>query len=423
MLDYSNAFTLNAYADAEGFVRLQPFWGGSAPLTLANETRVVSVYFGLNSGTSWDSLPEDCIHLATQAEVLYRNQPAACTVNSATHGSLSYMHKNGASESKMTTVPVVGPTNFSFATAGLPAYTGEQAVMPTISDGTMTHITTASSGELYLTAQTIAGENVEYTRGNADGPTLAWRDSNYFSGLGIHTHYFYARVKESATHAAGAISPVGAIDVVAATREITVTAPTFAEAPNNYASVVARDITIANSGNYVAVVNEVVVSDTSKFTVSGNGGSVGAGASINTWKIAPVAGLTPGTHTATITVTYETSQTKTATVSFTVSVKGDYTGTQATTPVIVGGNTVAGIPATVVVTAQTISSETVEYATATTATAPTTSWQDSNSFSGVAAGTHYFFARVKETVTHTAGTVATSAAVTVVAAVIASDKM
>ena len=61
------------------------------------------------------------------------------------------------------------------------------------------------------------------------------------------------------------------------------------------------------------------------FTIGGSGDSVAVGNSITTRTIQPKAGLAVGTHTGTITVTYNDSATATAMVSFTVSAKAEDT--------------------------------------------------------------------------------------------------
>lgn len=92
-------------------------------------------------------------------------------------------------------------------------------------------------------------------------------------------------------------------------------------------------------------------------------------------------------------------------------VKPNYAGTEAAAPEVdskKGGD--------VTLKAQTVDGETVEYAYGTTNTVPTSGWQDSASFTGLAVGTYYFFARVKETADHQVGAAVVSDAVTVYAA-------
>ena len=103
----------------------------------------------------------------------------------------------------------------------------------------------------------------------------------------------------------------------------------------------------------------------------------------------------------------------TATLSYPNStVLGPYAGTQALAPTVAskkGGSVTLDSPP--------VSGETVEYAYGADNSAPTSSWQDSPAFTGLAEGSYYFFARVKETDLHVAGTAAvSSSAVTVYAA-------
>lgn len=103
----------------------------------------------------------------------------------------------------------------------------------------------------------------------------------------------------------------------------------------------------------------------------------------------------------------------TATLSYPNStVLDSYTGTQASEPTVAskkGGSVTLDSPP--------VTGETVEYAYGADNSAPTSSWQDSPAFTGLAEGSYYFFARVKETDLHVAGTAAvSSSAVTVYAA-------
>ena len=88
--------------------------------------------------------------------------------------------------------------------------------------------------------------------------------------------------------------------------------------------------------------------------------------------------------------------------------KDAYTGTQATTPEV---NTKKG--GSVTLEEQTIPGETVEFGWSTSSSTQPTNWQDSNNFTGIPDGTVYFWARVKETNNHQAGTAAVSDAVTI----------
>lgn len=92
-------------------------------------------------------------------------------------------------------------------------------------------------------------------------------------------------------------------------------------------------------------------------------------------------------------------------------VKSSYTGTEAAAPTVErkqGGN--------VTLAAQTIEGEQVEYGYSTRQGVEPSDWQDKASFTGVPAGTVYFWARVKENLDHMAGQAAASQAVTIYAA-------
>ncbi len=103
------------------------------------------------------------------------------------------------------------------------------------------------------------------------------------------------------------------------TYTLTVTAPTFEAVTEGYAQPNAKALTITSTGNSDATISGVAVSDSTKFTIGGSGSTVTAGGSITTWTIRPSAGLAAGTHTTTVTVTYNGSATATADVSFTVN--------------------------------------------------------------------------------------------------------
>lgn len=92
-------------------------------------------------------------------------------------------------------------------------------------------------------------------------------------------------------------------------------------------------------------------------------------------------------------------------------VKPSYTGTEAAAPTVEskqGGD--------VALAAQTVAGESVEYGYSTRQGVEPSDWQDKAAFTGVPAGTVYFWARVKETDAHLAGQAAASQAVTIYAA-------
>lgn len=96
-----------------------------------------------------------------------------------------------------------------------------------------------------------------------------------------------------------------------------VTAPPFETVYDSDPQPDAKPITIQSVGNSDATIERVSVSGDA-FTIGGGGDTVEAGKAIATWTIQPKAGLSAGTHTATITVTYNNGLTATAEISFTV---------------------------------------------------------------------------------------------------------
>ena len=96
-----------------------------------------------------------------------------------------------------------------------------------------------------------------------------------------------------------------------------VAAPPFETVYDSDPQPDAKPITIQSVGNTDATIETVSVSGDA-FTIGGGGDTVEAGKAIDTWTIQPKAGLSAGTHTATITVTYNNSLTATVEISFTV---------------------------------------------------------------------------------------------------------
>lgn len=96
-----------------------------------------------------------------------------------------------------------------------------------------------------------------------------------------------------------------------------VTAPPFETVYDSDPQPEARPITIQSVGNTDATIERVSVSGDA-FTIGGGGDTVEAGKALDTWTIQPKAGLSAGTHTATITVTYNNGLTATAEISITV---------------------------------------------------------------------------------------------------------
>jgi len=104
----------------------------------------------------------------------------------------------------------------------------------------------------------------------------------------------------------------------ARTYTLTVTAPSFTGILSSDPQPDGKPITITNSGNSASTITGVAASN-SDFIVAGSGSAVSIGGSISSWTVQPAAGLSAGTHTATITVTYNDGAVATADVSIVVT--------------------------------------------------------------------------------------------------------
>jgi len=200
------------------------------------------------------------------------------------------------------------------------SYSGIEATTPTTDSYSIVGV----PATVTLLQQSIAGETVEYAKGStATALESGWQDSHIFSGLEAGEYYFFARVKENEDHVAGTASAASSkVAIIEATQELSITVPVFDAVDYGYGAVSAKSITITNSGNSAASIVNVAVSDDSKFTVSGSGGTVSENnGRIDTWEVAPAAGLDAGTYSTVITVTYDADKTATATVSFTINKK------------------------------------------------------------------------------------------------------
>ncbi|PHV70808.1 hypothetical protein CS063_08555 [Sporanaerobium hydrogeniformans] len=103
--------------------------------------------------------------------------------------------------------------------------------------------------------------------------------------------------------------------------DVTFDAVTVGYMPTN------KSIIITNSGGAQATISSVTTDRPSVFSIHSGYSIIGANSSINSWTIKPAIGLAVGTHTATITVTYDGERTASATVSITVHAVGNHTVT------------------------------------------------------------------------------------------------
>ena len=179
--------------------------------------------------------------------------------------------------------------------------------------------------------ETVQGKNdgkitgvtaeMEY-RLKAEGDSGAWTICTGDGITGLAPGTYEIRIAETADTEAGEIAEVTIATGAEPTYTLNVSAPTFAAVKYGYDAPEAKAITISSTGNSDAKITNVTVSDVdgeSVFEISGNGKTVSAGDSIDTWTIQPKSGLDAGAYEATITVAYNDGAKATATVSFTVS--------------------------------------------------------------------------------------------------------
>lgn len=123
---------------------------------------------------------------------------------------------------------------------------------------------------------------------------------------------------------AAAAAPVTA---VAATMQLTVTAPAFAAVAEGYTQPAAKPITITNTGEIYFFGKATISINNDYFILTQPQGNIGlvSGASTNeqNYTIQPKAGLPAGEYAAVITVEYGSGQTTAATVTFTVKEAGE----------------------------------------------------------------------------------------------------
>ena len=177
-------------------------------------TRISSIFFDLKGGSTFTALPDDAIALGTTADSSITAQTLTAEVTY--NGSTSIQYGLSTGTNALSAPEIVAGDGVTLA---LPAYHGAQATAPTVS--------TKVGGSVTLNANAaITGETVEYaTATTADVPTAGWQDGVRFTGLAAGSHYFFARVKATDAHQAGAGAVSAAVQVFGAIT-LQYTAPT-----------------------------------------------------------------------------------------------------------------------------------------------------------------------------------------------------
>ena len=202
-------------------------------------------------------------------------------------------------------------TNKNYASDPVSLTIPARPVAPSV-QGVNESITGSNDGKITgLTAE------IAYELSHDNGQT--WTDvaagSTEITDLAPGT--YQVRIKAGTDRFASAAASVTIASGATPTYTLTVSAPTFGNVNEGYTQPAAQALTITNSGNSDATISSVTV-DSANFTIAGSGDTVPAGESISSWTIQPAAGLSPGTYSATITVTYNNDATATANVQFIV---------------------------------------------------------------------------------------------------------
>lgn len=214
--------------------------------------------------------------------------------------------KDGAPASAGTAIPLARPD--------APNVQGVNETVAGREDGRITGLTAGTAYEI------------------SDDSGQSWEDAELTGTeiTGLAPGDYQVRAKSTATSFTGEPASVTISTGAEPTYTLNVAAPTFDSVYTGYAQPEAKAITISSAGNSDATISGVTV-DNASFVIGGSGSTVPAGGSISTWTIQPAAGLSVGTYTATITVTYDGGATATAQVSFTVT-RRPSSGGGGTTP-------------------------------------------------------------------------------------------
>ncbi|MBR6222300.1 MAG: leucine-rich repeat protein [Lachnospiraceae bacterium] len=202
----------------------------------------------------------------------------------------------------------VSDRNISWSIAkadAAPAPTNLKGVAPTSTDGTDGKITGVNS-----TMQWANNYNFNDAK-DCEGTEIT----------GLAAGSYYVRVKGDENHYDGTKALVK-VPAFVPTYTLAITVPVFDNEIYSYSQPTAKPITITSTGNSDSTISSVALDTKGAeyFTLNKTDGTtVEKGTTDNTtYTVCPKSGLTVGTYTATITVTYDNDATATADVSFTV---------------------------------------------------------------------------------------------------------
>jgi len=173
----------------------------------------------------------------------------------------------------------------------------------------------------------------------------------------------------------------------------------FTAAAFGYAAQTGQTVTVTNIGLQATGNLSIAINPTTGFDLSPTAIASIATGSAATFTVTPKTGLNAGAHTATITVS-NADISDDVSVSFTVNKAA---GAAVSAPS--GAVTITQTSITLTAVSAPGNSQTVEYARSNSATAPSSGWQDGEEFTGLIAGTqYYFFARAKLNSNYETGT-------------------
>jgi hypothetical protein len=266
--------------------------------------------------------------------------------------SVAYTSASGdpatASVSLVVAAAATPETRLLTMTAPSFASVAEGAAQPAAQGVTLTSTGTGAVAVSSVTSSdtsrfTVSGSGVTIPAGDSNSTAFTVRP---VAGLAAGTHTATLTATYNGTSGTTATATVSLVVTAVGpgeTRVLTVTAPSFASVQEGAAQPAAQGITLASTGSGAVSVTGVTSSDTSKFTVSGSGVTVpGGGSNSSAFTVRPVAGLGVGTHTATLTATYNgtSGTTATAVVSLVVTARP----TQSASPTPSGGGTTSAPP-------------------------------------------------------------------------------